>query len=224
MELLTTFIDIILHLDKHLIWLVENYGSWIYVILFLIIFCETGLVVTPFLPGDSLLFVAGAIAATGAMEVQWLVALLILAAFCGDNTNYWIGRYFGPRMFSRADSKLLNRAHLDRTNQFYAKHGGKTIIFARFLPIIRTFAPFVAGIGRMNYPYFVAYSAFGGVFWISFFVVGGYYFGNVPFVKNNLTYFIFGIIIISVLPGIIQFLRNLLGSRGVASQTPTKGP
>jgi membrane-associated protein len=224
LELLTTFIDIILHLDKHLIWLVQNYGSWIYVILFLIIFCETGLVVTPFLPGDSLLFVAGAIAATGAMEVQWLVALLILAAFFGDNTNYWIGRYFGPRMFTRADSRLLNRAHLDRTNQFYAKHGGKTIIFARFLPIIRTFAPFVAGIGRMTYPYFVAYSAFGSVFWISFFVVGGYYFGNVPFVKNNLTFFIFGIIIISVLPGIIQFIRNWLGSRGVASEAPTKGP
>ena len=214
MELIATFIDIILHLDKHLIWLVQNYGSWIYLILFLIIFCETGLVVTPFLPGDSLLFVAGAIAATGAMEVQWLAALLMLAAFSGDNTNYWIGRYFGPRIFTHADSRLLNRAHLEKTRQFYEKHGGKTVIFARFLPIIRTFAPFVAGIGRMMYPHFVAYSAFGSVFWISFFVFGGFFFGNVPVVKNNLTFFIFGIIIISILPGIIQFMRNWLASRG----------
>lgn len=223
MELLTTFIDIILHLDQHLIWLVQNYGTWVYLILFLIIFCETGLVVMPFLPGDSLLFVAGAIAATGAMDVQLLAVLLMFAAVCGDNTNYWIGRYFGPRMFTRTDSPLLNRAHLEKTNQFYARHGGKTIIFARFLPIIRTFAPFVAGIGRMVYPYFLAYSAFGSVFWISFFVFGGFFFGNVPVVKNNLTYFIFGIIIISILPGIIQFVRNWLGNRG-ASQAPIKGP
>ncbi|SOD39874.1 DedA family protein [Nitrosovibrio sp. Nv4] len=223
MELLTTFIDIILHLDRHLIWLVQNYGTWVYLILFLIIFCETGLVVMPFLPGDSLLFVAGAIAATGAMDVQLLAMLLMLAAVCGDNTNYWIGRYFGPRMFTRTDSPLLNRAHLEKTNQFYARHGGKTIIFARFLPIIRTFAPFVAGIGRMVYPYFLAYSAFGSIFWISFFVFGGFFFGNVPVVKNNLTYFIFGIIIISVLPGIIQFIRNWLGNRA-ASQAPIKGP
>lgn len=216
MELLTTFIDIVLHLDRHLVWLVQNYGSLVYLILFLIIFCETGLVVTPFLPGDSLLFVAGAIAATGAMEVQWLAALLMLAAFCGDNTNYWIGRYFGPRIFNRADSRLLNRAHLEKTNEFYAKHGGKTIIFARFLPIFRTFAPFVAGIGRMAYPHFVAYSAFGSVFWISFFVFGGYFFGNVPVVKNNLTLFILGIIIISVVPGMIQFMRNWLGNRAAS--------
>ena len=214
MELLTTFIDIILHLDKHLIWLVQNYGNWIYLILFLIIFCETGLVVTPFLPGDSLLFVAGAIAASGAMDVQWLAALLMLAAFCGDNTNYWIGRYFGPKIFSRADSRLLNRAHLEKTQRFYEKHGGKTIIFARFLPIVRTFAPFVAGVGRMVYTHFMAYSAFGSVFWISFFVFGGFFFGNVPIVKNNLTFFIFGIIIISILPGIIQFIRSRFGNHG----------
>jgi membrane-associated protein len=214
LELLATFIDIILHLDKHLIWVVQNYGNWIYLILFLIIFCETGLVVTPFLPGDSLLFVAGAIAASGAMDVQLLAALLMLAAFCGDNTNYWIGRYFGPRMFNRADSRLLNRAHLEKTHKFYEKHGGKTIIFARFLPIVRTFAPFVAGVGRMLYPHFMAFSAFGSVFWISFFVFGGFFFGNVPVVKNNLTFFIFGIIIISILPGIIQFVRSRLGNRG----------
>ncbi|WP_041353282.1 DedA family protein [Nitrosospira multiformis] len=216
MEIIATFIDIILHLDKHLIWLVENYGSWVYLILFLIIFCETGLVVTPFLPGDSLLFVAGAIAATGAMEVTGLAALLMLAAFCGDNTNYWIGRYFGPRIFTRTDSRLLNRAHLEKTEAFYARHGGKTIIFARFLPIIRTFAPFVAGIGQMIYPRFMAYSAFGSIFWISFFVFGGFFFGNVPIVKNNLTFFIFGIIIISVLPGVIQFMRGWLENRAAA--------
>jgi membrane-associated protein len=214
LELLATLVDIVLHLDQHLIWLVQNYGNWVYLILFLIVFCETGLVVMPFLPGDSLLFVAGAIAASGAMEVQWLAALLMLAAFCGDNTNYWIGRYFGPRIFSRAESRLLNRAHLEKTHRFYEKHGGKTIIFARFLPIVRTFAPFVAGVGRMAYPRFVAYSAFGGVFWISFFVFGGYFFGNVPVVKNNLTFFILGIVVVSVLPAIVQFVRSRLGGSG----------
>jgi membrane-associated protein len=215
LELLTAFIDIVLHLDQHLIWLVDNYGGWVYLILFLIIFCETGLVITPFLPGDSLLFVAGAIAATGGMEVQWLAALLMLAAFCGDNTNYWIGRFFGPRIFTRADSRLLNRSYLEKTKAFYSKHGGKTIIFARFLPIFRTFAPFVAGIGKMLYPHFVTYSALGSIFWISFFVFGGFFFGNVPVVKSNLSFFIFGIIIISILPGAIQFLRNTFGKRAV---------
>ncbi|MDN5935028.1 MAG: DedA family protein [Nitrosospira sp.] len=220
MELLATFIDIILHLDRHLIWLVQNYGTWIYLILFLIIFCETGLVITPFLPGDSLLFVAGAIAATGAMDVQWLAALLMLAAFSGDNTNYWIGRYFGPRIFTRLDSRLLNRAYLEKTRGFYERHGGKTVIFARFLPIVRTFAPFVAGIGRMVYPRFMAYSAFGSVFWISFFVFGGFFFGNVPVVKNNLTLFIFGIIAISFLPGVSHFIRRRIGNR--AENKPEK--
>ena len=213
MELLAAFIDIVLHLDKHLIWLTENYGAWVYLILFLIIFCETGLVVTPFLPGDSLLFVAGAIAASGAMDVHWLALLLMFASFSGDNTNYWIGRFFGPRLFTRTDSRLLNRAHLDKTNKFYEKHGGKTIIFARFLPIIRTFAPFVAGIGRMIYPRYMAYSAFGSVLWISFFVYGGYFFGNVPVVKNNLTFFILGIIVITILPGMIQFIRSRFQGR-----------
>lgn len=207
-----------MHLDQHLIWLTENYGTWVYLILFLIIFCETGLVVMPLLPGDSLLFVAGTLAANGALDVHWLALLLILAAFLGDNTNYWIGRFFGPRLFTRADSHLLNRAYLDKTNNFYARHGGKTIIFARFLPIIRTFAPFVAGIGRMIYPRFMAYSAFGGVLWISSFVYGGYFFGNVPVVKNNLTFFILGIIVITILPGMIQFIRGRLQNR--ASSNP----
>ncbi len=208
MELLTTFIDIVLHLDRHLIWLIENYENWIYLILFLIIFCETGLVICPFLPGDSLLFVAGAIAANGVMDVQFLAILLMLAAFTGDNTNYWIGRYLGPKIFSRTDSRILNRKHLEKTNLFYKKHGGKTIIFARFLPIIRTFAPFVAGIGRMTYTTFMSYSAIGSLFWINFFIFGGYFFGNVPIVKNNLSFFILGIVFISILPGIIQFIRT----------------
>ncbi len=168
----------------------------------------------PFLPGDSLLFVAGTIAANGVMDVQFLVILLILAAFSGDNTNYWIGRYLGPRIFNRTDSRLLNRKHLERTNRFYKKHGAKTIIFARFLPIIRTFAPFVAGIGRMAYERFMTYRSLGSVFWINLFIFGGYFFGNVPIVKNNLSFFIFGIVLISILPGIVQFIRSWIESSG----------
>ena len=208
MELLAQFIDIVLHLDRHLTWLVDNYGVWVYAILFLIIFCETGLVVTPFLPGDSLLFVAGTLAAVGAMYVHGLFALLVLAAFSGDNTNYWIGRFTGPRVFRLDRSRLLNPAHLERTHRFYEKHGGKTVIFARFLPIVRTFAPFVAGIGRMTYPKFLFYSFSGSVFWIGFFVFGGYYFGNIPLVRQNLTLFIIGIIVVSVMPGIVEFVRQ----------------
>jgi membrane-associated protein len=212
LELLTEFIDIILHLDRHLIWLIQNYENWIYLILFLIIFCETGLVITPFLPGDSLLFVAGTVAASGVMDVQFLVILLMLAAFSGDNTNYWIGRYLGPKIFTRTDSRILNRKHLEKTNRFYEKHGGKTIIFARFLPIFRTFVPFVAGIGRMVYTRFMTYSALGSFFWINSFIFGGYFFGNVPIVKNNLSFFILGIVLISIIPGIVQFMRNWLES------------
>ena len=208
MELIGQFIDILLHLDQHLTWVIQNYGTWVYAILFLIIFCETGLVVTPFLPGDSLLFVAGALAAGGGMEVQTLFLLLVLAAFLGDNTNYWVGRFFGPRLFSRDQSRLFKRRYLDKTEAFYGRHGGKTIIFARFLPIIRTFAPFVAGLGRMRYRRFVAFSLAGGVFWIGFFVFGGYLFGNIPAVKNNLTAFILGIIVLSVMPGVVEYLRR----------------
>jgi membrane-associated protein len=212
-ELLAQFFDIVLHLDQYLKWLVENYGAWVYLILFLIIFCETGLVVTPFLPGDSLLFVAGTLAASGSMDVHAVFALLVLAAFAGDNTNYWIGRYLGPRMFRRERSRLFNPAHLEHTHRFYERHGAKTVIFARFLPIIRTFAPFVAGIGRMLYPRFMFYSFSGSVFWIAFFVYGGYYFGNIPFVKQNLTLFILGIVFVSILPGIIGFARQKLRKR-----------
>jgi membrane-associated protein len=210
-EFFAQFIDLVLHLDRHLTVLIQNYGAWVYLLLFAIIFCETGLVVAPFLPGDSLLFVAGTMAAAGALDVHGLFALLVMAAFCGDNTNYWIGRYLGPRVFKRERSRLFNPAHIVRTQNFYEKHGGKTVILARFLPIIRTFAPFVAGIGRMQYARFLFYSFSGSVFWIGFFVYGGYYFGNIPLIKNNLTAFILGIIVVSILPGVIGYLRQKFG-------------
>ena len=214
MELFAQFIDIVLNLDKHLTWVVQNYGTYVYVLLFAIIFCETGLVVTPFLPGDSLLFVAGTLAATGHMDVHVLFALLAAASLLGDNTNYWIGRFTGPRIFRSHQARLLNRAHLDRTRLFYERHGGKTIVIARFMPIVRTFAPFVAGIGRMNYAQFVGYSLVGSVFWISFFVYGGYLFGNIPLIRNNLTWFIIGIVVLSVLPGAITWLRSRAPATG----------
>lgn len=213
MELVTAFLDLVLHLDQHLIWLIQNYGAWIYLILFLVIFCETGLVVTPFLPGDSLLFVAGTLAATGALDLAQIVGWLWLAAFSGDNTNYWIGRFTGPRVFRGEGSRLLNRAYLEKTHAFYERHGGKTIIFARFAPILRTFAPFVAGIGRMAYRRFLAYSALGSLAWIGSFSLGGFYFGNLPFVQQNLTLVIAAIIVASLMPGVIEYLRHR--ARGV---------
>jgi membrane-associated protein len=207
-EFLGDLLDILLHLDRHLQWLVANYGAWIYAILFLIIFCETGLVVTPFLPGDSLLFVAGTIAAAGDMYVHGLFAALAAASFLGDNTNYWIGRYAGPRVFTRAGSRLLNPAHLARTQGFYDKYGASTIFFARFMPIVRTFAPFVAGIGRMQYPRFLFYSFSGSIAWVGSLTYAGYYFGNVPVVKQNLTLVIVVIVLISIMPGIVEYLRH----------------
>ena len=210
MELLAWFIDVVLHLDAHLLALTQQYGVWIYAILFLIIYCETGLVVMPFLPGDSLLFVAGALCGMGALQLEWLVPLLILAAFSGDNTNYWIGRLVGIPLLKRTNG-LIKREHLDKTHAFYEKHGGKTIIFARFLPIIRTFAPFVAGVGLMHYRLFVLFSALGGVLWIGSLTVAGYFFGNIPVVKDNLTAIILGIIVLSLLPafrGLIQHRKQ----------------
>jgi membrane-associated protein len=207
-ELLAQFVDLVLHLDQHLALLIQNYGTWIYLILFLIIFCETGLVVAPFLPGDSLLFVAGTMAATGAMDVHALFALLVVAAFTGDNTNYWIGHFVGPRVFKRQRSRLLNPAHLHRTQKFYEKHGGKTIILARFMPIVRTFAPFVAGIGRMTYARFALYNVAGGIGWILSLTLAGYLFGNIPLVRKNFSLVIFAIIIISILPALIEVLRQ----------------
>ncbi len=207
MDLLTTFIDIILHLDVHLLKLTAEYGVWIYAILFLIIYCETGLVVTPFLPGDSLLFVAGALCGMGALQLEWLVPLLILAAFSGDNTNYWIGRLVGTRLLN-ADSRLIKREHLNKTHAFYEKYGSKTVILARFLPIIRTFAPFVAGIGLMSYKLFMLSSALGSVLWIGGLTLAGYFFGNIPAVKSNLTLIIVGIIVISLLPALRELIRH----------------
>ena len=207
MELLAAFIDIVLHLDAHLLALTREYGVWVYAILFLIIYCETGLVVTPFLPGDSLLFVAGALCGLGALQLEWLAPLLVLAAFSGDNTNYWIGRLVGVRLLRRATG-LIKREHIDKTHAFYEKHGGKTILFARFLPIVRTFAPFVAGIGLMNYRLFVLFSALGALIWIGSLTVAGDFFGNIPIVKDNLTLMIVGIIVISLLPAIREFIRH----------------
>jgi len=201
-------LDVVLHLDVHLLALVHDYGGWVYAILFLIIFAETGLVVTPFLPGDSLLFVAGTLCGLGALEVSWLIPLLILAAFSGDNTNYWIGRTLGLSLFERLGGKYIKREYLERTNAFYQKHGGKTILFARFLPIIRTFTPFVAGIGLMRYQLFVLYSGLGGLAWISSLVLAGYFFGNIPAVRDHLSLIILAIIFIPIIAILRGYLRH----------------
>jgi len=208
MDLIKTFFDIFMHLDKHLGSVIQSYGIWTYLILFLIIFCETGLVITPILPGDSLLFAAGAFAAIGALEVMWLFILLTIAAVAGDTLNYWIGSYMGPKIFHKEKVRFLNREYLDRTHQFYEKHGGKTIIIARFMPIIRTFAPFVAGIGKMTYFHFISYNVVGGIVWIAAFVFGGYFFGNIPVVKRNFTLVIMAIIVLSIMPGVIEYFRH----------------
>jgi membrane-associated protein len=212
LELLTAFIDLVLHLDAHLMTLVQHYGVWVYGILFLIIFAETGLVFAPFLPGDSLLFVAGALCGLGALQLYLLMPLLMLAAFTGDNTNYWVGRLIGMRLFHRVQGRFLKREHLDKTHAFYEKHGGKTVIFARFMPIVRTFAPFVAGIGMMRYRLFMLYSALGSLAWIASITLAGYFFGNIPVVKNNLTLIILVVILISFLPALIEFIRRQMRS------------
>ena len=209
MELLAQFFDIILHLDRHLIWVVENYGVWIYLILFLIIFCETGLVVTPFLPGDSLLFVAGTLAAAGGMDIATLMAVLVTAALCGDNCNYFIGRWVGVKFYG----KFLNPDYLRRTHEFYARHGGKTIILARFLPIVRTYVPFVAGLGAMPYARYIAFCAAGAALWVGSLSSAGYFFGNIPAVQANLTVVIIGIVLLSVSPAVFVFLRQKLIQR-----------
>jgi membrane-associated protein len=211
MELIAQLVDIFLHLDSYLGAFLNDYGLWVYALLFAIIFAETGFVVTPFLPGDSLLFVAGTLAATGGLDVQWLIPMLIAASFGGDNTNYWIGHHIGPRVFRSNGSRLLNREYLDRTHAFYDRHGGKTILLARFLPILRTFAPFVAGVGRMPYARFLGFSFAGSVLWIGLFVLAGYFFGHLPVVRKNLTLVMLGIIIISILPGAIAWLRHRFG-------------
>ncbi|HYB03010.1 MAG TPA: DedA family protein [Nitrososphaerales archaeon] len=206
--MINTFIEILMHLDRHLDLVIRSYGTWTYGILFLIIFLETGLVVTPFLPGDSLLFAGGTFAALGSLDVKWLIISLSTAAIAGDTVNYWIGNVVGPKVFNKERSRFLNKKYLHRTHQFYERYGGKTIILARFIPIIRTFAPFVAGIGTMTYRRFIIYNVSGGIAWVTLFVLGGYMFGNIPVVKQNFSIAIFAIIILSILPGIIEFLRH----------------
>ena len=200
-------VDFILHIDEHLNSIIAQYGTWTYAILFAIIFVETGLVIMPFLPGDSLLFAAGAFASRGSLNPFVLFFLLSIAAILGDTVNYWIGRYFGPRVFS-ANSRFLNKKHLERAHAFYERHGGKAIIFARFVPIVRTFAPFVAGVGYMSYAKFILYNVVGGVAWIAIFVWAGYFFGTIPAVEKNFELVIFAIIGLSVLPMVIEYLKQ----------------
>jgi membrane-associated protein len=208
MELLKALADFILHIDVHLNDLIVAYGLWTYAILFTIIFSETGLVVAPFLPGDSLLFAAGALSASGSMDPLWLFVLLSAAAIAGNTVNYSIGHYLGPRILKDGRVRFLNKEYLERAHTFYERHGGKTIVFARFLPIIRTFAPFVAGVGFMAYTRFMVYNIVAGIAWVGLFVFGGYYFGNLPAVKSNFTLVIGAIIVISLIPAVIEFFRH----------------
>jgi membrane-associated protein len=217
MELLLKGMDILLHLDKYLDLMITTMGPWSYVILFLIIFCETGLVVTPVLPGDSLLFAVGTFAAIGSFDLTLVLIIMTVAAIGGDTVNYWIGSYLGPKVFHYEGSRFFNKEHLQRTHQFYEKYGGKTIIIARFVPIIRTFAPFVAGIGSMTYSKFLSYNVIGGILWIFSLTLAGYFFGNIPVVRKNFSLVVMAIIVISVMPGVIEYLRQ----RGKgASQEP----
>lgn len=211
MELLLALFDFIRNIDHHLDVIIRQYGTWTYAILFTIIFVETGLVIMPLLPGDSLLFAAGAFAARGSLNPVYLIVLLTVAAILGDTVNYWIGRWVGPR--AEKGLPFVKKEYLDRTHAFYAKHGGKTIIIARFMPIIRTFAPFVAGIGTMEYGRFLAYNVVGGVVWITLFVLAGYFFGTIPAVERNFEIVILAIIFVSILPGIIEFLRHRFAAR-----------
>jgi len=208
MELINKILDFALHLDKHLSALIQQYGLWTYAILFMVIFIETGFVVMPFLPGDSLLFAAGTFAALKAFKVGWLILALSAAAIIGDTVNYWVGHYVGPKVFRKEKARFFKKEHLDRTHAFYEKHGGKTIIIARFVPIIRSFAPFVAGIGRMSYSRFLAYNVVGGIGWVVLLVGAGYFFGNLPFVKKNFSVAILAIIAISTVPIVTEYLRH----------------
>jgi membrane-associated protein len=208
MELINKIIDIVLHLDRYLGAIIQQYGLWTYAILFVVIFIETGFVVMPFLPGDSLLFAVGTFAAIGSFKVGWLILVLSAAAILGDTVNYWIGHYVGPKVFAKEKARFFKKEHLERTHAFYEKHGGKTIIIARFVPIIRTFAPFVAGIGRMSYGRFIAYNVVGGVGWVVLLVGAGYFFGNIQVVRKNFSLAILAIIAISTVPIVTEFLRH----------------
>jgi membrane-associated protein len=208
MELLAWFWDLVVRLDVHLATFVAEHGVWVYALLFAIVFCETGLVVTPFLPGDSLLFVAGAVAAAGDMNIGLLMATLIAAALCGDNVNYFVGRWIGPRVFHFEKSRWFNPAHLRRASAFYEKHGGKTIVLARFVPIVRTYVPFVAGVGAMPYPRYLTFCILGALIWVLSLCTLGYWFGNQPIVKNNLTAGIMVIVLLSISPGFVAWVRS----------------
>ena len=214
MELLLSGWDLLVHLDRHLETLLQQHGAWVYLLLFAIIFCETGLIVTPFLPGDSLLFIAGALAAGGGIDVHLLALLLVAAAVLGNTVNYSIGRFIGPKVFHWEESRFFNRRALDRAHAFYEKHGGKTIVITRFVPILRTFAPFVAGIARMTYLNFTAYNLAGALAWVLSLLYAGYWFGNVPFVKQNLTWVILGIVVLSVTPLAFEYVRQRLKGPG----------
>ena len=207
MDWVKQFVDLFLHLDTHLSQVISQYGTWTYLILFLIVFCETGLVVTPFLPGDSLLFAAGTFAALGDLDVRAMILLLVVAAILGDTVNYWVGAAIGPRAF-QGNHRFLKKEHLDRTHAFYEKHGGKTIILARFVPIIRTFAPFVAGVGAMSYGRFLTYNVVGAILWVALLVLAGYFFGNIPIVRENFTIVILAIVAISVMPIVVEAIRG----------------
>ena len=213
MGLVSQLIDFVLHIDAHLDLIIQDYGLITYVLLFVIVFCETGLVVTPFLPGDSLLFAVGAFAARGSLSLPVALAVLGAAAVLGDTANYWIGAVVGPKVFHRENVRFLNRKHLERTHQFYERYGGKTIVIARFVPIVRTFAPFVAGIGKMTYGHFLSFNVIGGAAWVLGFTMAGFWFGNIPVVKRNFTFVIFAIIIVSVLPAVIEFFRQRARAR-----------
>jgi membrane-associated protein len=219
MELIHWFIDFFLHLDRHLAEVIQAYGTWTYALLFAIIFLETGLVVTPLLPGDSLLFAAGSFAALGALDIRLMFGLLAVAAVLGDTVNYSIGHYLGPKVFHYERSRFFNPDHLRKTHEFYEKYGGKTIIIARFVPIVRTFAPFVAGIGAMSYARFIVYNVVGGVAWVAICLFSGYFFGNLPFVRKNFSLVILVIILISIMPPLIEYLRHRREAKRAAASS-----
>jgi membrane-associated protein len=223
MDLVHWFVDVFLHLDRHLAEVIQAYGTWTYALLFTIVFLETGLVVTPILPGDSLLFASGSFAALGALDVSLLFVLLSVAAILGDTVNYSIGHYLGPKVFHYERSRFFNPDHLRKTHQFYEKYGGKTIIIARFVPIVRTFAPFVAGIGAMTYWRFLAYNVVGGILWVAVCLFAGYFFGNLPIVKKNFSLAIVAIVILSVLPAVVEYLRHRREAKRAAAAAPDAG-
>jgi membrane-associated protein len=217
MELIKYGFDFVMHLDKHLLTLVSDYGMWVNLLLFVIVFAETGFVATPFLPGDSLLFAAGAIAATGALNVYVIIAILVIAAIAGDTVNYWVGHYIGSKVFKKQKSLFFNPEYLDRTNKFFEKYGGKTIIIARFAPIIRTFAPFIAGVGRMSYMRFALYNVIGACCWVPLLSFMGYFMGNLSFVKHHFSFMVIAIIVISLIPVVVEYFKYSKGKNATAN-------